>query len=452
MPTACWAPVLANAAKAPNARVTAARVLDQVCRQGRSLSEALAALPAAAQGQRPLIAEMCYGVLRDHPRLSLMVDALLQKPLKPKDGDLRALLLLGLYQLNAMRVPAHAAVSETVAAVAGLKKPWARGLVNAVLRNFQRRQEALLEQAAADEPARWAHPRWLLDALQAAWPDHWQAIADANNRRPPMTLRVNRALVDVPEYLRELEQAGIAATPGQCAPSAVYLREPVDVTTLPGFAQGRVSVQDEAAQLAAQLLDPHDDQRVLDVCAAPGGKTAHLLEQAAVDLVAVDVDGERLQRVRENLQRLGRTATLRVGDAGEPASWWDGEPFDRILLDAPCSASGVIRRHPDIKLLRRASDIPALAAQQARILDAVWPLLRPGGMLLYATCSVLPQENAQQVAAFLARRPDAREIPLATSWGHEVAVGRQLFPGDGAGQHDTGGMDGFYYACVEKTS
>ncbi|NOX76386.1 MAG: 16S rRNA (cytosine(967)-C(5))-methyltransferase RsmB [Gammaproteobacteria bacterium] len=438
-----------------NARATAAHVLNQVCGQGRSLSQTLASLPAAAQAQRPLIAEMCYGTLRDYPRLSLLLGALLKKPLKPKDGDVRALMLLGLYQLTAMRVPEHAAVSETVAAVTGLKKTWARGLVNAVLRNFQRRSEALLAQAAADEPAHWGHPQWLLDSLQTAWPDHWQAIAHANNQRPPMTLRVNRSMVDTPQYLRELDEAGIAANPGQCASSAVYLSEPVDVTTLPGFEQGRVSVQDEAPQLAAELLDVHDGHRVLDVCAAPGGKTGHLLELAKLDLVAVDVDGERLQRVRKNLQRLRQSAQLMVGDASDPTVWWDGRLFDRILLDAPCSATGVIRRHPDIKLLRRASDIPVLVALQAEILDAVWPLLKPGGMLLYATCSVLPQENAQQVAAFLTRQPDAEDIPLkasgqAAQWGRDVTVGRQVFPGDGADQHDTGGMDGFYYACVEK--
>lgn len=432
-----------------NPRAAAARIVDQVLRQGRSLSALLEA-PACAPGDRPLVQELSYGTVRCYFRLERIARGLLQKPLKERDGDLRALLLLGLYQLLEMRVPEHAAVSETVAAVTDLQKPWARGLVNAVLRRFLRERAARVAAAQADAEGRWNHPQWLIDSLRAAWPAQWEAILRANNQRPPMTLRVNQSRTSPQEYLRALEDAGIPATASPRLAEAVTLAEPVEVGRLPGFAQGLVSVQDEAAQLAAGLLQLAAGQRVLDVCAAPGGKTAHILETAAVDLVALDIDAQRLARVRDTLARLGQQARLIAGDAARPADWWDGRPFDRILLDAPCSATGVIRRHPDIKLLRQAADIPRLAATQALILDSVWPLLKPGGILLYATCSVLPAENTAQITAFLQRQPDAvcRDWPLA--WGRVQPAGAQLLPGDGGGDDGSGGMDGFYYACLYK--
>jgi 16S rRNA (cytosine967-C5)-methyltransferase len=435
-----------------NPRAIAARILAAVITDGQSLSRALETLPRAAMDERALIQEMCYGSLRDYHRLEGIVRQLLRKPLKAKDGDVQALLLLGLYQLMAMRVPDHAAVSETVAATQALGKPWARGLVNGVLRNFQRRAEQLQATVASSDEGRWSHPLWLIDELRRAWPDEWQAVLQANNQRPPMSLRVNRAQGDVAQVLADLQAAAIAAHASTITPSAIRLDQAVDVTLLPGFAEGRLSVQDEAAQWAAPLLCLEENQRVLDLCAAPGGKAGHILETAAVELVAVDVDGERLQRVEENLKRLGKTARCLVGDGRRPESWWDGQAFDRILMDAPCSATGVIRRHPDIKLLRRPADISALVKLQAEMLDAVWPLLKPGGMLLYATCSVLPQENSEQMTAFLARQPEAQARALPVSWGREVAVGRQILPGDGAAQGEVGGMDGFYYACLEKRS
>jgi 16S rRNA (cytosine967-C5)-methyltransferase len=428
-----------------NPRAIAARILAQVTVDGRSLSRALEAIPAAAMDDRALIQEMCYGTLREYHRLSLIVAKLLKKPLKEKDGDVQALLLLGLYQLMSMRVPDHAAVSETVAATAALKKPWARGMVNAVLRNFQRQTDSLLAQAQSTDVGRWSHPQWLIDALRQAWPEHWQALLEANNQRPPMTLRVNALQTTAEEYLAELRKVDIDAQCSTTTPSAIQLTQAQDVTLLPGFAEGQVSVQDEAAQQAAYLMMLEAGQRVLDVCAAPGGKTGHMLELADVEMVAVDVEAERLQRVKENLQRLGRSAQCIAGDASQPDAWWDGKPFDRILLDAPCSATGVIRRHPDIKLLRQPSDIDQLVVLQAQILDAIWPLLKPGGMLLYATCSVLPQENAEQVAAFVARQSDAQHKVLDVAWGQSVKFGRQVLTG-------TAGMDGFYYACLEKKS
>lgn len=436
-----------NAAKR-NPRAIAARIIAKVIVDGRSLSRAMEAVPPEATDDRALIQEMAYGVLREYHRLCLLVAALLKKPLKEKDGDVQALLLLGLYQLLSMRVPDHAAVSETVAATVALKKPWARALVNGVLRNFQRRRDELLAVVEKTEEGRWSHPQWLIDAVCEAWPEDWQAVLTANNQRPPMTLRLNTNSVDgksAEEYLAELQKREIEA---QCSPitgSAIQLAQAQDVSLLPGFAEGRVSVQDEAAQQAAGLMQLADGQRVLDVCAAPGGKTGHMLELADVEMVAVDVDADRLKRVKENLQRLGKVAHCVAGDASQPDTWWDGQLFDRILLDAPCSATGVIRRHPDIKVLRQQDDISKLTTLQAQILDAIWPLLKPGGMLLYATCSVLPQENAQQIAAFLKRQSDAQAIALTVEWGRSVEFGRQVLTG-------TAGMDGFYYACLQKKS
>lgn len=430
-----------------NPRAVAARILAQVCFKGRSLSQVLAQtlenLPDKTQN--PLIQEICYGVLRDYPRLSSITEGLLKKPFKAKDGDIQSLLLVGLYQLIAMRVPDHAAVSETVAAINDLKKPWARSLTNAILRNFLREKEQRLKQAEQTEETHWKHPQWLIDEIRTAWPDQWQNVLTANNQRPPMSLRVNFSRNSSEDYLAELTVENFSAQASAIVPSAVALTQPMDVANVPGFTEGRVSVQDEAAQLAANLLQLNPSQKVLDVCAAPGGKTAHILETAEVDLTAVDIDANRLDKISQNLQRLNLEARLIVGDATEPKTWWDGQTFDRILLDAPCSATGVIRRHPDIKVLRRAADISALVALQAQILDAMWLLLKPGGMLLYATCSVLPKENDEQIAAFVERCPDASPISMDADWGVASGAGRQILPGEN-------GMDGFYYACLKKQS
>lgn len=436
--------------RATNPRATAAQVIELVCSQGRSLSQALEAIPDDVQTERPLIQEMSYGVCREYHHLLTILEGLLSKPFKAKDGDVQALLLVGLYQLISMRVPDHAGVSETVSATRDLKKPWARGLVNGVLRTFLREKDLRIQEADQSEPAHWSHPQWLLDHIRAAWPDHWQAILNGNNQRPPMTLRVNLSRISREDYLAELTSLAIKACPGPYAPGAIQLVQPVDVSQLPGFHDGWVSVQDEAAQFAAGLLDLEDGQRILDVCAAPGGKTGHILEMADVETVAIDIDPLRLEKVRQNLDRLGKTATLMTGDATKPEQWWNGQPFDRILLDAPCSATGVIRRHPDIKILRRAEDIQSLVELQARILDAVWPLLKPGGMLLYATCSVLPCENNDQVAAFVDRRSDTLNLEIDAVWGQAVSVGRQILPGDRSNDENTGSMDGFYYSCLKK--
>lgn len=436
---------MANSKCRQNPRATAVFILTRVVRDGQSLSSLLPeGLNNLPQERRALAQELCYGTLRWWPRLELLLGRLMDKPLKAKEHEVKSLLLIGLYQLTSLEIPPHAAVSETVAVTALLKKGWAKGLVNAVLRRFQRERAALEAELDGDEVAASAHPRWLLERLQEAWPEQWHRIVTANNQRPPMTLRNNRARQGRESYLQDLQKAGFNAKPSAHAPDALTLEQPVGVEQLPGFTEGRVSVQDGAAQLAATLVAPEPDMRILDACAAPGGKTGHLLEICRdIELVALDIEGKRLERVKQNLDRLGLEASLVAADAAKPAQWWDEKPFDRILLDAPCSATGVIRRHPDIKLLRRDQDIEQLVALQRTILDALWPLLVPGGMLVYATCSVLPQENSEQLANFLARHDDAMESPLKVEWGTSESVGRQILP-------DQDGMDGFYYACIKK--
>ena len=430
-----------------NVRAIAAQALGRVLGEGRSLTMILPpALERVAPRDRGLLRELCYGVCRRQPELQTLLDGLLNRPLDPREPVARALLLVGLYQLLHLRIPDHAAVAETVAAARQLRKPWAVSLTNAVLRSFPRRRTELLARVETDAAARTAHPRWLLEWLQRDWPDDWPAIVAANNARPPFTLRVNLLQCARDDYRAQLAAAGKSAEPAAALAlaSALTLIEPVEPAALPGFAEGQVSVQDVAAQLAASLLDVQPGMRVLDACAAPGGKTAHLLECIPdLDLTALDQDGDRLERVRENLSRLRLHAHLVAGDASQPATWWDGVPYDRILLDAPCSATGVIRRHPDIKLLRRETDIAALADRQQALLAALWPLLRPGGRLLYATCSVLRRENEQVVATFLVAQPEAREQPIIADWGRALAQGRQILPGEG-------GMDGFYYAALVK--
>jgi len=427
-------------------RAAAARALSDVVVRGRSLSTVMPTWQAQVSAKdRALLQALVYGVLRWHGRLDAVVSQLLRRPFKHKDRDVHALLMVGVYQLHYLRVPDHAAVSATVNAVRSLGKPWAKSLCNAVLRSFQRDSDKLLAVADGEESARYAHPRWLLKELKRAYPDHWQRIVQANNEQPAMTLRVNRRHRSQQGYLAQLAACEIAARPTPFSDVGATLERAVDVAMLPGFDEGLVSVQDGAAQLAAPLLDLKAGQRVLDACAAPGGKTAHLLEsEPALDyLLAIDGDGKRVERLRETLARLNLAADVKTGDAAAPSSWWDGKPFDRILLDAPCSATGVIRRHPDIKLLRRPSDIEALVTLQQRILAALWPLLAVGGKLLYVTCSVLPQENYRQLQHFLARHGDAREQRIDAPWGVASEVGRQILPG-------ASNMDGFYYACICK--
>ncbi|GGJ94984.1 16S rRNA (cytosine(967)-C(5))-methyltransferase RsmB [Pseudomonas matsuisoli] len=430
-----------------NPRLAAARALTAVLEGKASLAGSLPPMLDRVDARdRALTQDLAFGTARWQPRLSLIADALLQKPFKAGDRDIEALLLVGLYQLFHTRIPSHAAISETVGCADKLKKPQAKGLLNAVLRNALRQQESLLAGLDRDPVLHTAHPRWLQKSLKALWPEQWQAICAANNEHPPMTLRVNRRHTDRDAYLATLSVAGIEAHATPFSEDGITLETPIDVNRLPGFQQGHVSVQDEAAQLAAGLLELQPGLRVLDACAAPGGKTCHLLErEATLDVTAVDLERTRLQRVEENLKRLGLSATLIAADGRATAEWWDGKPFQRILLDAPCSATGVIRRHPDIKLTRNADDIDKLAALQGELLDALWPTLDVGGILLYATCSVMPPENTDILGAFLARTPGARELDIAGDFGVRQAHGRQLFP-----QPD--GHDGFYYAKLVKVA
>jgi len=426
-----------------NTRQIAARVLTRVLQDGQSLTAALdAALPSVELDKdRAFIQALCYGVCRYFYRLDFILSELLTKPLK--DVEVKSLALVGLYQLNYMRVKSYAAVSETV--LATRKKPWAKALINALLRSYLRDQVSLEQKADALQWSAISHPKWLVKQIELDWPEQAPTVFVENNQQPPMALRVNLSQISQADYLQQLTEKGIEATAVDFCPSAIVLKQSVGVDLLPGFAKGLVSVQDVAAQLAAGLLNVQAGQRVLDVCAAPGGKAAHILEsqQRVKRLVAVDIDESRMLRVSENILRLNLSADLVVGDAANPEAWWDGEVFDRILLDVPCSALGVIRRHPDIKLLRKPEDIQVLRDVQQRILKAVWPLLASAGVILYATCSILKQENEQQIAVFLAEHPDAVEIPITADWGFAVSHGRQILPGDSA-------MDGFYYALIKK--
>lgn len=426
-----------------NTRALAATILAQVVDEGTFLTFALdAALPRIPQdADRAFVQALCYGTLRWYWRLDRILAALTRKPLK--DTEIRMLALLGLYQLSYMRVKPHAAVSETVAAVG--PKAWAKPLLNGVLRTYQRERANLDAMVDSHETSASAHPEWLVGMFRKNWPERYANLLAQNNLPPPLALRVNLSRVTREDYLVGLAEAGLRAAPSEVAASAVLLDSPVPVNKLPGFAEGLVSVQDTAAQLAAPLLELAPGQRVLDLCAAPGGKTAHILESCPGlrEVVAVDIAAERCARINENLDRAGLAATVLAADATQPGAWWDGRPFERILVDAPCSATGVIRRHPDIKVLRQPEDIAELAATQQRILDAAWPLLAPGGQLLYATCSVLRRENEQRVGEFLAGHPEARELAIEAEWGLPAAHGRQILTGEA-------GMDGFYYARLAK--
>lgn len=427
-----------------NLRGHAAQILARVIGEGHSLTAALDEHLRKIQHpqDRAFVQALCYGVIRQYFHLDGTLSQLLDKPLKRKDSDIQALLLIGLYQLQHMRVKAHAAVSETVAA--GKHKPWSKGLINGVLRHYQRDSERLQQSAEQKVEARFNHPEWLIEALQQAWPDEYRALLTANDQAAPMALRVNLRRISREAYLTELSTHAISAQASPICASAILLEQAVGVEQLPGFADGWVSVQDVAAQLAAPLLDVQAKQRVLDLCAAPGGKTAAILEQRPdIQMLAVDIDAQRLQRVHDNLARLQLSAETKVADASQTDDWSQGLMFERILVDAPCSGLGVIRRHPDIKLLRRASDIEVLRELQARILDAAWPLLAPNGILLYATCSVLKDENERQIADFLQRHREATEIPLPEHFGQARPHGRQIL----TGEHD---MDGFYYAKLHK--
>ncbi|GMV28244.1 MAG: rRNA cytosine-C5-methyltransferase [Rhodanobacteraceae bacterium] len=429
-----------------DARALAAQALDRIVRGGVSLREAFAEVaPRLADPRdRAFVSALLHEGARWWLRYDAMLGRLLQKPLRGREPVVHALLVIGLVQLAVLAMPEYAAVAGSVEAVRALKRPQLAGLVNAVLRRFLRERVALDAAADADRLFASAHPAWLVQQLAQDWPDDVDAILAANNVPGALVLRANRRRTTPVALVGRLIAAGHAAAMHEWLPDAVVLEHSADVTGLPGYADGDFSVQDGAAQLTPDLLDLADGMRVLDACAAPGGKAAHCLERHALDLLALDRDPQRLVQVRDNLARLGLSARTVAGDAAVPAGWWDGRPFDRILLDAPCSATGVIRRQPDIRLHRRAGDVERVAAEQAQLLDALWPLLRPGGRFVYATCSILARENARQIDAFLARTPGARAVDAIPSrFGRAAGAGRQNLPG-------AGGMDGFFYAIVEK--
>lgn len=391
-----------------------------------------------------LLQEYCFGVCRWYHKLDAWAQRLLEKPLRKKDQDIHCLILLGLYQLFFMRTPAHATLNETVAAADTLNKSWAKGLINAVLREAQRTHESLLQQDEMDYVSKFSHPQWLLDRIKRDWPADYRQILDANNQRAPMTLRINLSLITRDSYLAQLQESGIDAVPGRLTPTAVHLNAPVDVMRLPGFAQGLVSVQDEASQLLPVILPVKQGQRVLDACAAPGGKTCALMEAVPeLSVVCLDNENKRLPRLRENLARCGFSPTVLCADITLDASGI-GARFDAIILDAPCSATGVIRRHPDIKLLRTADEVASLMSRQAALLDAAWPLLVSGGHLLYSTCSVLKAENTDQLTRFLSRHSDAAALPVEIPGARVCNIGSQLLP-------TAGENDGFYYALLRKS-
>lgn len=420
------------------AQLGATQVVAQVL-GGRNLNQVLAEYlrrhAELTPQQRAIVQDLSYGTLRFYGQLAAMLAPLLHKPLK--DERLRFLLLVALFQLQYGKSATHAVVDHAVRAVRELN-PAASGLVNAVLRNFLRQRDALLATAAKNAASRYSYPQWWIDKFKTQYGERAEAILLAGNQHPPMTLRVNQRRTTPADYLVLLAQHGIEAS--LVASAAILLARPIGVEKLPRFFDGMVSVQDAGAQYAATLLDAQAGMRVLDACAAPGGKSAHLLELADIQLTALDVDAERLKRVDENLRRLQLTATLQVGDAATPSSWWDGQLFDRILADVPCSATGVVRRHPDIKWLRRPADIAGFAHQQTQILEALWHVLASGGKLLYATCSMMGEENQQVVQNFLKQHTDAHELPLHP----DLPERGQLLPDD---QHD-----GFFYALLQKSA
>ena len=421
-------------------RVLATRVVDAVMHRGRSRKAELATnLPRIEDVRdRALLEAMCFAVLRSRARSEAALAAWMAKPLGHADNELRALLHVGFAQLVVMELPPHAALSATVEAVRALGRPHQDKLVNALLRRAQREG---LPAVSAD--ALW--PAWLRKQVREDWPEQADAIFAASQREAPLWLRVNQRRGTRDAYRQRLADVGIAAEPVDGMADALVLDAPVATALLPGFAEGDVSIQDGAAQRVADLFrDLPPGARVLDMCAAPGGKTAHLLERdPSLQVLALDVDERRLQRVRETLERVGLGAQMRAADATDAASWWDGRLFDAVLLDAPCSATGIVRRQPDVLLHRRSEDVAALAALQARMLDAAWRVLRPGGLLVYTTCSILRVENALQVETFFRRHADAEPVPAAQAWGLRDSAGAQRFPGEAM-------MDGFFYAGLRK--
>jgi len=427
-------------------RALAAQALADVALRGASLRDAMERyapkLPDARD--RALLMALLSDGARWWLRFDAALDRLLDKPLRQKEPAIHALLVLGLVQLEILQLPDYAAVAATVQAARALQRPRHAGLVNAVLRRWQRERTELLAALDAKPQTRHAHPAWLAKAIARDWPVQADAVMASDNLEPPLMLRVNRRRTDRESLIERLRLDGYTADAHPWLADGIVLPHSTDVTRMPGFAAGEFAVQDGAAQIAGDLADLQRGQRVLDACAAPGGKACHLLEREDIALTALEFEPKRAQRITQNLDRLGLTADIVIGDAGDPSAWWNGQAFDRILIDAPCSATGVMRRRPDVRLHRRDSDIAPMVAQQRRILEALWPLLAPGGKLVYITCSLLREENEAVVNDWLEGRQDARAASFSLPAGQPAAVGWQVLPGDGD-------LDGMYYAVLEKS-
>ncbi|MDX1451873.1 MAG: 16S rRNA (cytosine(967)-C(5))-methyltransferase RsmB [Oleiphilaceae bacterium] len=429
-------------ANSDSPRALAVEILSRINAQEASLASLLPEASArCAEKDRPLLQELCYGICRWQGFLDACYRPFLQTRINKKDQVARQLLRLGCYQLLFTRIPSHAAIFETVALAPQCGIPKLKGLINAVLRRVSEQEFVVNEDAA-----QLSHPEWMQAKIAHNWPEQARTVFWQNNQHPPLTLRINRQQSSREDYLTRLAEAEIAATACRFSPMGVTLEQGMDVTQLPGFAQGMVSVQDEAAQLCCEVLQPQAGERILDACAAPGGKTGALLEaEPDIQLEALDNDATRAQRISDNLTRLGYAIPIHIAPAEQLEQWWSGEPFDAILLDAPCSASGVIRRHPDIKQLRREGDIVPLASLQLGLLEQLWRTLKPGGRLVYATCSIFPQENSRIIQRFLKQQADASLKPIEAPWGLDTGFGRQCLP-------QPQGHDGFFYACLNKST
>ncbi len=430
-----------------NARHAAILVITPLLNQSSSLKYSLAKHSTLCSAEeKPFLQELCYGSLRYYPQLETIIAQLITKPLKHKDNDVYAIIMIGIYQLYKMRVAEHAAISETVQLCKTIKKNWATGLVNATLRNFQRSKEELLEELCGNDPYfLYNHPSWFIEKLKANWPDQWQDILAANDDHPPLTLRVNTRKVSRETFSKQLADSGIESCISLHSDQGIYLSKPTDVTKIEGFNEGLFSVQDEAAQLAASLLDIKNEDNILDACSAPGGKLLHILEltqDSSARVQGLELEQARADKITENFQRLNINCELHIADAANK-EWWDTVLFDKILLDAPCSATGVIRRNPDIKLLRKSEDIHQTAKLQMQILTNLWTTLNNGGRLVYATCSIFTQENEKIIQQFLKNNEDANHVLIDSNWGTTREYGKQLFPSKNLN-------DGFYYAILEK--
>ncbi len=430
-----------------SSRLIATRIIEQIIEENTTLTNVLRNNEAFMQAgnEKALIQEISYGTFRWYIQLEYLLNQLLEKRIKKKDSRLKYLMIIGLYQLRYMRIPAHAVVSETVNTCKEIKMEWAKGLVNAILRRYIREADKLNLLDSNDDSLKSSHPRWLLEKIKQDWPDGWENVLDAANQRPPMYLRVNQRRQSREQYLTKIMQAGITGTVTPHSKQGILLEKATDVEQLPGFYDGDVSVQELAAQLSVQLLDLQPGQRVLDACAAPGGKTCHILE-SQVDLnslTAIEKDPNRAKRISDALKRLDLNAIIKVADIIDIDDWWDKKTFDRILLDAPCSATGVIRRHPDIKLLRTIEEVNTISRLQMQLLTTLWQTLSSGGLLVYVTCSILKQENSEIIKQFTENMPDCVLKPIHAEWGIDTSYGRQILPGQD-------NMDGFFYACLQK--